>query len=133
MTLTAPAAAGPYSGIVKLTAEGCCESIWNPQDEYTPAEPKVLLAVQGDVVHKAQYKGVGTISGTGNYGFLLTAYEGANTGDKFRIKTGTRTTAMPRSTTTRSARQTVSTPLIRKRLAAAASSSTCPRSSSSHG
>jgi len=32
---------------------------------------------------KAQYKGVGTINGEGNYGFLLTAYDGGNTGDKF--------------------------------------------------
>jgi FtsP/CotA-like multicopper oxidase with cupredoxin domain len=38
---------------------------------------------------KAQYKGTGTVNGTGNYGFLLTAVDGQlnNTGlDKFRIK-----------------------------------------------
>jgi len=38
---------------------------------------------------KAQYKGTGTINGSGNFGFLLTAVDGAlnNTGvDKFRIK-----------------------------------------------
>ncbi|HKZ26020.1 MAG TPA: hypothetical protein VJ398_09550 [Acidimicrobiia bacterium] len=33
---------------------------------------------------KAQYKGTGTINGTGSYGFLLTAYNGSP--DKFRIK-----------------------------------------------
>jgi hypothetical protein len=39
---------------------------------------------------KAQYKGVGTINGTGNYGFILTATDGdlktKGTPDKFRIK-----------------------------------------------
>ena len=39
---------------------------------------------------RAQYKGTGTINGTGNYGFLLTAIDGQITGgggyDKFRIK-----------------------------------------------
>jgi hypothetical protein len=39
---------------------------------------------------RAQYKGVGTINGTGNYGFLLTAIDGQINGgggaDKFRIK-----------------------------------------------
>jgi hypothetical protein len=39
---------------------------------------------------KAQYKGVGTINGAGNYGFLLTATDGQINGgggvDKFRIK-----------------------------------------------
>jgi hypothetical protein len=39
---------------------------------------------------KAQYKGVGTINGTGNYGFILTAIDGQINGgggtDKFRIK-----------------------------------------------
>ncbi len=39
---------------------------------------------------KAQYKGTGTINGTGNYGFLLTATDGQLPGgggtDKFRIK-----------------------------------------------
>ena len=38
----------------------------------------------------AQYKGSGTLNGTGNYGFLLTATDGQITGgggvDKFRIK-----------------------------------------------
>ena len=33
---------------------------------------------------KAQYKGVGTINGSGNYGFLITALDGSP--DKFRIK-----------------------------------------------
>jgi hypothetical protein len=33
---------------------------------------------------KAQYKGTGTINNSGNYGFLLTAYDGSP--DKFRIK-----------------------------------------------
>lgn len=33
---------------------------------------------------KAQYKGTGTVNGTGNYGFLLTTIDG--TPDKFRIK-----------------------------------------------
>ncbi len=39
---------------------------------------------------KAQFKGTGTINGTGNYGFLLFAIDGALPGgggaDKFRIK-----------------------------------------------
>jgi hypothetical protein len=39
---------------------------------------------------KAQYKGQGTVNGAGDYGFLLTATDGALTGgggvDKFRIK-----------------------------------------------
>ena len=38
---------------------------------------------------KAQYKGVGTINGAGNYGFMLTAVDGAIKGDGtdlFRIK-----------------------------------------------
>lgn len=45
------------------------------------------LTVSGS---KAQYKGTGTINGTGDYGFLLTATDGQVTGgggtDKFRIK-----------------------------------------------
>jgi hypothetical protein len=42
--------------------------------------------VSGD---RVQYKGVGTINGAGNFGFLLTAIDGQITGggtDKFRIK-----------------------------------------------
>jgi hypothetical protein len=39
---------------------------------------------------KAQYKGTGTVNGSGNYGFLLTATDGQLNGgggtDKFRIK-----------------------------------------------
>ncbi|HKA52592.1 MAG TPA: hypothetical protein VKJ47_02920 [Candidatus Binatia bacterium] len=39
---------------------------------------------------KAQYKGAGTINGSGNYGFMLTANDGQVNGgggvDKFRIK-----------------------------------------------
>ena len=39
---------------------------------------------------RAQFKGVGTINGTGNYGFMLTAIDGQISGgggvDKFRIK-----------------------------------------------
>ena len=37
---------------------------------------------------KAQYKGTGTINGTGSYGFMLTAFDGGKTTtpDKFRIK-----------------------------------------------
>lgn len=35
---------------------------------------------------KAQYKGVGTINGVAGYGFLLTAWDGGNSDDKFRIK-----------------------------------------------
>jgi large repetitive protein len=34
---------------------------------------------------RAQYKGTGTINGSGNYGFMLSAIDGGNT-DKFRIK-----------------------------------------------
>lgn len=45
---------------------------------------------------KAQYKGVGTINGAGNYGFLLTATDGQINGgggvDKFRIKIVDKTT-----------------------------------------
>jgi hypothetical protein len=45
------------------------------------------LAIAGA---RAQYKGTGTINGSGNYGFLLTAIDGAISGgggiDKFRIK-----------------------------------------------
>jgi len=45
------------------------------------------LVVSGPL---AQYKGTGTINGTGNYGFLLTATDGQIAGgggvDKFRIK-----------------------------------------------
>ncbi len=33
---------------------------------------------------KAQFKGTGTVNGSGNYGFLLSAIDGAL--DKFRIK-----------------------------------------------
>jgi PKD repeat protein len=40
--------------------------------------------------YKAQYRGSGTVNGSGNYGFLLTAYDGQVGGgggtDKFRIK-----------------------------------------------
>ena len=39
------------------------------------------LVVAGN---KAQYKGTGTINGSGSYGFLLTAYDGSP--DRFRIK-----------------------------------------------
>ncbi len=35
---------------------------------------------------KAKYKGTGTINGTGNYGFMLTAIDNDNSGDTFRIK-----------------------------------------------
>ena len=39
---------------------------------------------------KAQYRGEGTISGAGNYGFLVVAYDGDRPGgddiDRFRIK-----------------------------------------------
>ncbi|MCL4180026.1 MAG: PKD domain-containing protein [Verrucomicrobia bacterium] len=45
---------------------------------------------------KAQYKGVGTVNGAGDYGFLLTATDGQLSGgggiDKFRIKIWERTT-----------------------------------------
>ena len=35
---------------------------------------------------KAKYKGTGTINGSGNYGFMLTAVDNGNSGDTFRIK-----------------------------------------------
>lgn len=35
---------------------------------------------------KAKYKGTGTINGSGNYGFMLTAVDNGNRGDTFRIK-----------------------------------------------
>jgi uncharacterized delta-60 repeat protein len=45
---------------------------------------------------KAQYKGSGTVNGSGNYGFLLTAIDGALPGgggqDKFRLKIWDKTT-----------------------------------------
>ncbi len=41
------------------------------------------LVVSG---HRAQYQGSGTINGTGNYGFKLTAVDNGNTGDQFRIQ-----------------------------------------------
>ncbi|MBO0700409.1 MAG: hypothetical protein J2P46_18575, partial [Zavarzinella sp.] len=47
---------------------------------------------------KAQYKGVGTINGAGDYGFLLTAIDGQRPGgggaDKFRIKIWDRSTGL---------------------------------------
>jgi hypothetical protein len=42
------------------------------------------LVVPGN--NRAQYKGSGTINGAGNYGFMLTLYDGGNSGDTFRIK-----------------------------------------------
>jgi hypothetical protein len=45
---------------------------------------------------RAQYKGTGTINGSGNYGFMLTAIDGQINGggevDKFRIKIWDKTT-----------------------------------------
>ena len=45
---------------------------------------------------KAQYKGSGTINGSGDYGFLLTATDGSQNGgggvDKFRLKVWDKTT-----------------------------------------
>jgi hypothetical protein len=35
---------------------------------------------------RAKYKGIGTINGTGNYGFMLTAVDNGNSGDTLRIK-----------------------------------------------
>ncbi len=35
---------------------------------------------------KAKYKGTGTINGSGNYGFMLTALDNGNSGDTFRIR-----------------------------------------------
>ena len=49
--------------------------------------PEALIVVSG---FKAQYKGTGTINGSGNYDFTLTAYDGQVGGgggvDKFRIR-----------------------------------------------
>lgn len=42
------------------------------------------LVVQG--TNRATYKGEGTINGSGQFGFLLAAYDGGTSGDKFRIK-----------------------------------------------
>jgi hypothetical protein len=42
------------------------------------------LVVQGK--DKASYKGVGSINGEGDYGFLLSVIDGGSTGDRFRIK-----------------------------------------------
>jgi hypothetical protein len=51
------------------------------------SESYTWLVVSG---YKAQYKGTGTINGSGNYQFTLTAYDGKVTGgggvDKFRIR-----------------------------------------------
>jgi hypothetical protein len=43
-----------------------------------------VLVVQGSSL--AQFRGVGTINGSGAYNFSLTAYDGGSTGDGFRIK-----------------------------------------------
>ncbi len=51
------------------------------------SEAYTWLAVSG---YKAQYKGTGTINGSGSYQFTLTAYDGKLTGgggvDRFRIR-----------------------------------------------
>ncbi len=47
------------------------------------------LVVSGVNGYKAQYKGTGTVNGSGDYGFILTCIDGQNNGtniDKFRIK-----------------------------------------------
>ncbi|MEA2165345.1 MAG: large repetitive protein [Thermoanaerobaculia bacterium] len=53
------------------------------------------LVVAGD---KAQYKGSGTVNGSGDYGFLITAtdghFKGNNGVDKFRIKVWNKTTGV---------------------------------------
>jgi hypothetical protein len=76
---------------------------------------------------KAQYKGTGTVNGSGNYGFLLTATDGQQPGggsvDKFRIKSGTRTTEGQSFTTTLRAAPTTWTRPTRSRSVEAASSS----------
>jgi PKD repeat protein len=43
------------------------------------------LVVQGSS-GKASYKGTGTVNGAGQYGFMLTVYDGGNSNEKFRIK-----------------------------------------------
>ena len=73
---------------------------------------------------KAQYKGTGTINGSGNYEFTLTAYDGQVNGgggvDRFRIRiTGAKT--VPSSSTTRTALRPTWTLPIRRRSQAAAS------------
>jgi hypothetical protein len=50
------------------------------------------LVVQGSV--KASYKGDGTINGGGNYGFLLSVYDGGSSGDRFRIKIWNKATSI---------------------------------------
>jgi hypothetical protein len=51
------------------------------------------LVVQGNS-SKASYKGTGTVNGAGQYGFLLTVYDGGNSNDKFRIKIWDKTTGV---------------------------------------
>jgi Big-like domain-containing protein len=57
------------------------------------------LVVSGSGASKAQYKGSGTINGSGDYGFMLTATDGDNMNpkqpDKFRIKIWNKTTGLP--------------------------------------
>ena len=62
--------------------------------ELKPVQPDVQSLgpsqIPNDSWPEAQYKGSGTINGTGDYGFLLTATDGQISGgggaDKFRIK-----------------------------------------------
>ena len=78
-------------------------TVWSKDDGNLNFHSSVheWLVVSGD---RVQYKGVGTINGAGNFGFLLTAIDGHIIGgggtDKYRIKYGTRITTMPSSTTT---------------------------------
>jgi hypothetical protein len=66
---------------------------------------------------RAKYKGTGTINGSGNYGFMLTAKDSSP--DTFRIRSGTRMPGTGSSTTTRWAPAT--TPTTGRSLAAATS------------
>ena len=76
--------------------------------------------------YKAQYRGHGTINGSGDYGFILTAIDGKQPGgggaDRLRSRSTTRTRATPWSTTTTSAPRT--RPIRRRLWREAASSST---------
>jgi hypothetical protein len=54
--------------------------------------------ISGTGASKAQYKGSGTINGSGDYGFMLTAIDGDNlspkTVDKFRMKIWSKATGV---------------------------------------
>ena len=95
--------AGAYAGDQDLTGRANFGFVWryqrgqqvpsgNTQFQFRPADLNFnsiaydWLMIAGA---RAQYKGVGVINGAGNYGFMLTAIDGQQSGggaDNFRIK-----------------------------------------------